>query len=78
MYIDLGPREFGKVPRKTQYERGLWPDLHEADLPRGAARSRVIAALNRRDGIGDVRRQIILFGFASNELLIKFARLTSV
>jgi hypothetical protein len=44
----------------------------------GAAGVRIIAALDRRDGIGDVRLQTILFGFASNQLPIQFARLNIV
>ncbi len=72
MNIDLWPRKLGEISSKTKSGGGLGPDLHEADFPNGADHSRVVAALDRNDGLGDLRGQPVHFGFLPDQRLVGF------
>ena len=61
MNVDVGSCEFGQIARKTEHRGCFGPDLHQADLADAAYRARIVAALDRRDGVGDVGRQAVLF-----------------
>jgi hypothetical protein len=72
MNIDIWPRKLGEVPLKTQHGGRFGPNLHEAYLSNGADCARIVAALDRRDCIGNVRRQTVLFGFPPDQRLVDF------
>ena len=57
MNVDLRPGKFLIAPLETEHCRGLWPDLHQADLANTADGRGIIIALNVNHGVGDVGRQ---------------------
>src|SRR5580704_7546551 len=75
MNVDVGSCEFGQIALETEHRGCFGPDLHQADLADAANRAWIIAALDRRDGVGDVRRQAVLLGFPSYERAVGLARI---
>src|SRR6202045_5277996 len=75
MDIDFGSFEFGEIALETQHCGCFRPDLHQADLADAANRAWIVAALDRRDGVGNVRRQAVLRGFPSYERAVGLARI---
>ena len=75
MNIDIRSCEFGQVALETEHRGCFGPDLHQADLAGAANRAWIVAALDRRDGVGDVRRQAVLRGFPFNERAVGLARI---
>src|SRR6185437_15745833 len=57
MNVDLRPGKFLIAPLETEHRRGLWPDLHQANLANTADGGGIIVALDINNGVGDVGRQ---------------------
>src|SRR5256886_7639873 len=75
MDVDVGSCEFGKIALETEHRGGSGPDLHKTDLADAANRAWVIAALDRRDGVGDVRRQAVLRGLLFYQRAVGLVRI---
>jgi len=74
MDIGFGSCEFGQIALETEHRGCFGPDLHQAHLADAANRARIVAALDRRNGVGDVRRQAVLRGFPFYERAVGLAR----
>src|ERR1700730_12692828 len=73
MNVDGGSCEFGQIALETEHRGCFGPDLHQADLADGAKRAWIVDAFDRRDGVGNVRRQAVLRGFPFYKRLISFS-----
>src|ERR1019366_6825827 len=70
MNIDVRSCEFSQIALETEHRRRFGPDLHQANLAHAANRAWIVAALDRRDGVGYVGRQAIFLGFPLDERAI--------
>src|ERR1700682_4360097 len=75
MNVDVRSCEFGEIALEPQHRGCFGPDLHQADLANAANRAWVVAALDRRDGVGDVRRQTVRRGFPFYERAVGLVRI---
>src|ERR1700730_922149 len=75
MNVNVGSCEFGQIALETEHRGCFGPDLHQADLADAANRAWIVAALDRGDGVGDVRRQAVLRGFPFYERPVGLVRI---
>src|SRR5580704_16394828 len=75
MDIDFRSCEFRQIALESEHRGCFGPDLHQADLADAAYRAWIVAALDRRDGVGDVGRQAVYRGFPFYERAVGLARI---
>src|SRR6202035_4368465 len=75
MNVDVGSGEFDQIALETEHRGCFGPDLHQADLADAANRAWIVAALDRRDGVGGGRPRAVRHGFPFYERPVGLVRI---